>query len=158
MTYTIYHPQLKYSLNQQTSSCIYEGQLTSKLKIIHYKHTVYLQFPQIVLHYPDWNFPELILQFHMILDLIQHRNHYIKCSKFNSAVNTTSELSKTVNHKKLYLNARHHAYSFCLQHLLKNTFSSGVSRQKKFLTSDDTAESQSCFKRKLINKKKNRVS
>ena len=36
MTYTIYHSQLKFSLNQ----IIYHRQLTSKLKIMHCKHAV----------------------------------------------------------------------------------------------------------------------
>ena len=42
--------------------------------------------------------------------------------------------------------------------MLTVSFSSGASRRKKFLPSDDTAESQSCLKRKLINQKKNRAS
>ena len=42
-----------------------------------------------------------------------------KCCKFNSAVNTTSKLTKTVIPKKNYLNTCHHAYSFCLQDVSK---------------------------------------
>ena len=167
MTYTIYQPRIRYSLNQQTSSCIYYGQLTSKLKIIYYKHTVYLQFhqnnatlPWLKLSWTDciiWYGPGFNSTSPEIFKLLVIFT--FKCCKFNSYVNTTSKLTKNCHPQNFFwLNPCHHAYSFCLQHVSKSTILSGATHLKKFLRSDDTAEFQSCFKRKLINQEKNRVS
>ena len=99
----------------------------------------------------------------MVLDLIKHLLKVLTTCNFKhlNAVNSILLLILQANWLKLSslknncLNTCHHAYGFCLQHVLKNTFC--ASHLKKFLPSDDTAESQSCFQRKSIKQKKKKI-
>ena len=66
-----------------------------------------------------------------------------KCCKFNATSNLTKLQEKI-----------HHAYSFCLQHVLKNNFSTGASPLKKSLPYDDTAKLNHALKENWSIKRK----